>query len=173
MTHFLFDYFFPNSFVFFNLLLFTVVSPLSPSLSPTLSSPIPTANLPIIHAHESSVCVALLDPSPSFPSYHPPPPQGNCQFVLFFFFLRFYWFIFREGEGREKERNIKVWLPLVHPLLGTWPTTQACALNRNWTRDPFVHRLALNSLSHTSQGISLFFISKSLVLFGSFVCFVH
>ena len=36
-------------------------------------------------------------------------------------------FIFREGEG-EKERNINVWLPLMHPLLGTWPATQACAL---------------------------------------------
>ena len=34
-----------------------------------------------------------------------------------FCFLRFYLFIFREGKGREKEReiNIHVWLPLVHP----------------------------------------------------------
>ena len=27
------------------------------------------------------------------------------------------------GEGRE--RNISVWLPLVHPLQGTWPANQA------------------------------------------------
>ena len=50
----------------------------------------------------------------------------------FFKFLKIiYWiFIFREGEGREKEmeRNINVWLPLTHSLLGTWPTTQACDL---------------------------------------------
>ena len=34
------------------------------------------------------------------------------------------------GEGREKEneRNINVWLPLARPQMGTWPTTQACAL---------------------------------------------
>ena len=33
------------------------------------------------------------------------------------------------GEGREtdRKRNINVWLPLVHPLLGTWPAIQACA----------------------------------------------
>ena len=28
--------------------------------------------------------------------------------------------------GEERERNINVWLPLVHPLLRTWPATQAC-----------------------------------------------
>ena len=49
------------------------------------------------------------------------------------FLERFYLFMFREGEGREKEkdRNINVWLPLVRPLLGTWLTTQACALTGN------------------------------------------
>ena len=34
----------------------------------------------------------------------------------------FYLFIFRE-RGKEGERNISVWLPLTHPLLGPWPTT--------------------------------------------------
>ena len=35
------------------------------------------------------------------------------------------------GEGREKERerNINVWLPVKHLLPGTWPETQACALD--------------------------------------------
>ena len=41
------------------------------------------------------------------------------------------------------------WLPLAHPHLGTWPTTQACTLSGNWTGDLLVHRLALNSRSHT------------------------
>ena len=31
-----------------------------------------------------------------------------------------------------------MWLPLVHPLLGTWPATQACVLTRNWTSNPLV-----------------------------------
>ena len=45
-----------------------------------------------------------------------------------------------------------MWLPLMHPLLGTWPRTQACALTGNRTGNPLVPRLALNPLSHTSQG---------------------
>ena len=49
---------------------------------------------------------------------------------------------------------------LLHaPLLGTWPTTQACALIGNRTGNPLVHRPVLNPLSHTSQGsLFLFFI---------------
>ena len=45
--------------------------------------------------------------------------------VSVIFFLRFYLFILREKEGREKERkrNINVWLPFTCPLLGTWPAT--------------------------------------------------
>ena len=64
---------------------------------------------------------------------------------------------FERGEGREKERerNINVWLPLTCPLLGTWPTTQACVLSGNWTGNPLVLRLALNPLSHKSQGLFL------------------
>ena len=77
-------------------------------------------------------------------------------------FKRFYLFIFREREGREKERkrDINVWLPLTHPLLGTWPATQACALSGNQTSDPLVRRLVLNPLTHTSQG----FFSKRFYL---------
>ena len=57
-----------------------------------------------------------------------------------YFKKRFYLFILLErGEGREKERerNIHVWLPLVRPLLGTWPTTHTCALTWNPTGNPF------------------------------------
>ena len=57
-----------------------------------------------------------------------------------------------EGKEKERERNINVWLPLAHPLLGTWPATQACALTRNRSDDPLVLRPTLNPLSHTSQG---------------------
>ena len=64
---------------------------------------------------------------------------------------------FREGEGgRKRERNINMQLTLTCPLLGTWPTTWACALTGNRTRDHLVCRLALNPLSHTSQGYFLF-----------------
>ena len=73
-------------------------------------------------------------------------------FVLpLYFFLRFY--LFLEGKaGRKRGREINVWLPLIHLLLGTWPTTQACTLTGNPTSDPLVSQRALNPLSHTSQG---------------------
>ena len=47
-------------------------------------------------------------------------------------------------------------LPLTHPQLVTWPTTQACALIRNQTHDLSVHKLALSPLCHTSQGLKSF-----------------
>ena len=70
-------------------------------------------------------------------------------FFFVCFFKRFYLFSEKGREGGregERERNI-YWLPLTCPQLGTWPTTQACALNP-W---PFGSQ-ASNPLSHTSQG---------------------
>ena len=81
---------------------------------------------------------------------------------FFFFFLRFYVFILREkGREKERERNISVWSPLAHPLLETWLTTQACVLTGNQTRDPLVHRLTLNPLSHIGQGLWAFDLKES------------
>ena len=69
------------------------------------------------------------------------------------YFFKDFIYLFLERKGRkERERNLSVWLPLVRPLLGTWPATQAWALTGNQTGDPLVCRLALNPLSHTSQG---------------------
>ena len=83
-----------------------------------------------------------------------------------FFKKRFYLFLERGKEGDregEMERKINVqeicWLPLAHPPLGTWPATQACALTGNRTSDLSVCRLALNPLSHTSQGETFLLIN--------------
>ena len=75
-------------------------------------------------------------------------------------------FISDRGERREKERrrNITVWLPLVHALLGTWPATQACALTGNQTDDLLVCSLVLNPLNHTSQGYVSTFKNLSIIL---------
>ena len=87
-------------------------------------------------------------------------PNQMLHFLLTYricvlFFKIFYLFIFREGEGREqeRERNISVWVPLACPLLGTWAATQPCDLTGNGTRGPLVHRPVLNPLSYTSQGM--------------------
>ena len=78
-----------------------------------------------------------------------------CSFC--FIFLKISFIISRDKrrEG-DRERNINVWLLLARPQLGTWPAIHAYALTGNWTCDPLVHRLALNPLSHTSQGYMFF-----------------
>ena len=80
-------------------------------------------------------------------------------FHLNFHFLKLIIYLFLERwEGREGGRETSMCeryinqLPLTCLQPGTWPTTQACVLTGNQTSDPLVHRLALNPLSHTSQG---------------------
>ena len=51
-----------------------------------------------------------------------------------------------------------MWLPVMCPLMGTWPATQVCALTGNRTSDPLLHRPALNPLSCTGQA-KVFFLS--------------
>ena len=76
-------------------------------------------------------------------------------------------FILEREEGKEKERETSMCGCLsTPPLLGTWPTTQACALTGNQTSNTSVCRPALNPLSHTSQGCPL--ISWSEVAFSWF-----
>ena len=96
---------------------------------------------------------------------------------LFFPPQRFYLFIFRErkktGREKERERNINVWLPLAHLLLGTCPATKECALIGNRTCNPLVCRLALNSLSHTSQGERRsFFKKKNIYIYYIYIKYI-
>ena len=74
------------------------------------------------------------------------------------FYLIFLNFTYLSLEGKGRERNTNVWLPLACPSLGTWPITHACDLTRNRTSNSLLHRPALNPLSHTIQG------SKELLL---------
>ena len=54
-----------------------------------------------------------------------------CGFT-FYFFKDFTYLLLERGEGREKERKRNIsWLPFTRPQLGTWPSTQACALMGN------------------------------------------
>ena len=56
----------------------------------------------------------------------------KCELILKIFYL----FIFREWKGGRKS-SIHLWLSLVHPLLGTWPATQACAVGWELNQWPF------------------------------------
>ena len=88
---------------------------------------------------------------------NPPGLLSQGVFVCLIFKDFIYLFSERREGGRETsvcERNINR-LPLAHPQLGTWPTTQACALTGNRTGELLVRRPAPNLLSHTSQGTVL------------------
>ena len=65
--------------------------------------------------------------------------QKETLLVKLFFLKNILFIYFQRGEGRgkERERNISVWLPLVCRPLGTWPATQACVLTGNQTSGPF------------------------------------
>ena len=94
---------------------------------------------------------------------HPPPTGALWRCFLFCFWKTL--LIFREEKGgRKGEKHQCVVASCTHPLLGTWLTTQACALTGNGTHNTLIHRLALNSLSHTSQGLKVFFSSMSVIL---------
>ena len=86
---------------------------------------------------------------------------------LFLFFKDFIYLFLDRGEGREKEveRNIKMWLPLACPPLGTQPATQACALTWNQTGYASVHSLALYPQSNTIQGSHWCFLKWLFELF--------
>ena len=86
-------------------------------------------------------------------NYAPNPLNHVYAFILNILFICLF---LERGEGREeeRERNINVWLPLMCTLLGTWPATQAGALTGNRTGNSLIHRLAFNSLSHTSWGLN-------------------
>ena len=80
--------------------------------------------------------------------------------VVSFSFLFLKIFLERgEGGRRKRRRKTCVWLPLEHPLLGTWSATQACAQTGNQTSDPLVCRPTLNTLNYTSQGGCSYFLT--------------
>ena len=81
------------------------------------------------------------------------PFKTQLRYHLFFFKDFICVFIERGKEERKRGKETLMCGFLSHtPALGTWPTTQACALTGNQTSDPLVSRLALNPLSHSSQG---------------------
>ena len=131
---------------------------------------------------KSILLIMLLQLSHYFsPLYSPPPctlppsnipPLSSCPWIIhvsslaspfpilfitipIYFFKDFIYLFLERGEGRGKKRegNIIVWLPLMLPLLGTWPATQACALTGNRTGNtlacrPFSKYFQVNYRGH-------------------------
>ena len=99
--------------------------------------------------------------------------------TFIFFLFKDFIYLFLEGKGGwERGRETSMCGCLLHaPPLGTWPTTQACALPGSQTSDPLVLRPVLNPPSHTSQGRNLHILNGAnfsvltLYLFEVFVRF--
>ena len=80
----------------------------------------------------------------------------KAEIFTLFLFKDFIYFLRERGREGERDGEKHQCVVASHmPLMGTWPATWACALNGNRTCNPLVRRLALNPLSHTSQGNSL------------------
>ena len=109
----------------------------------------------------SSRLISKTENHPNFLKYISP--------AFYFYFFRFYLFIFWRRGRRKKDRgrNINMWLPLEHSLLGTWPATQACALTGIQTGNSLVCRPAFNPLSHASQ-VLIYGINQSVFIFSWF-----
>ena len=64
--------------------------------------------------------------------------------MSFFFKVLFTSFFLERGREGEREEEKHQCVPLIHPQLETWPTTQVCALTGDPTNNPLGHRPALN-----------------------------
>ena len=62
----------------------------------------------------------------------------STQLGLIYFLKNNHLFLERGRQGKERKRNINVWLPPMWPPLETWSTTQARPLTGNQTGDPLV-----------------------------------
>ena len=82
-----------------------------------------------------------------------------------FFKKRFHLFIFRE-KGRQGEREGEKHQCVVAsrmPTAGNLASSPGMYPDRNHTRDPLVHRLALNPLSHTNKDHFLIHFCTNMV----------
>ena len=78
-------------------------------------------------------------------------------FGFFLIFFLIYLFLEWERDGERKGEKYQCVVTSHTPLLGTWPTTQACALTGNGASDPLVCILVLSPMSHTSWGMGISF----------------
>ena len=90
-------------------------------------------------------------------------------FVWGFFFKDFIYLFLerREGKEKERERNINVWLLLMCPLLGTWPATQACALDWELNQRPFSSQACTQSTELHHPGLFEMFYHFSSYIYIS------
>ena len=71
----------------------------------------------------------------------------------------------------EREGNTNVWFLLIHPLLGTWPATQACALDWESNQRSFGLQASTQSTEPHQSGLICFILStfQSLLIFVLYI----
>ena len=80
--------------------------------------------------------------------------------ILFFFKILFVCILRQRRREKGRERNINVWLPLVRPVLGTWPATQANTQTGNRNGDPLVRKHSIHSATPDKAAYSLIFFKR-------------
>ena len=70
--------------------------------------------------------------------------------------------MFREGkEGRKRERNINVWLPLTRPLLGTWSRDPWMCPDWESNKRPFGSQAGTQSTETHQPRLNIYVLKKS------------
>ena len=111
--------------------------------------------------------------------YHTATLSSYCEiyFLLFTYLFNFKWFyvfweratkVEREGAKHQCARETSIGCLLRAPQLGTWPTTQACALTGNQNRRSFGPRDVQSTEPHQSGLLSSFWC-WILIIFRSFL----
>ena len=75
--------------------------------------------------------------------------------LIYFLRISFFLSFQREGKEKERERSLIVWLPLTCPLMGTWPATQACALDWDSNQWPFGSQAGTQSTDPHQPGLQM------------------
>ena len=88
-------------------------------------------------------------------------PHRRTFFHCLCFFDGFFFFFFWERERYQFEREASIgylpYAPQTRDWTGIEPTTQACALPRNWTGSLQAMGWCSNQLSHTGQSMKMFY----------------
>ena len=92
-----------------------------------------------------------------------------CDNLILFNFI--YLFLERGREKEDRERNSSVWLPLACHLLGSWPTTQASALDWESNRLPCDLQAGMQSTEPHQPGLWYFIFWLPSPPHGSFEFF--
>ena len=81
-------------------------------------------------------------------------------FYLFILFLKRFYLLAEEKGGRKRRRETSMCVASCTPPTGDLAWNPGMCPNRESNQRPLIHRLVLNPLSHTSQGLFIYFLER-------------